>query len=50
MINSDEYSNDRTQSKVAIYSRSPIQNTHCRSFMIRKSKYIIEFNKQLSKY
>ena len=37
---------NRTQFKVAIYSRSSIQNSYCSWFGIRKNKCIIEFDKQ----
>ena len=53
MINFDDYTNENIvehNSKVALYSRSSIQNTYCRWFWIRKNKCIIEFNKQSTRY
>ena len=51
MINFDDYSNEtKQQFKVAVYSRSSIQNTNNRRFWIWKSKCIIEFNKQPVRY
>ena len=41
---------NRTQCKVAIYSRSSIQNTYYRWFWIRKNKCIITFNKQSARH
>ena len=48
MINFDDYTNENTieQFKVALYSRSSIQNTYYRWFWIRKNKCVIKFNKQ----
>ena len=42
MINFDDYTNEN---KIAIYSRSSIQNTYYRWFRIGKNKCIIKFNK-----
>ena len=53
MINFDDYTNEnigRTQFKVALYSRSSVQNTYYRWFWIRKNKCIIEFNKQSARH
>ena len=52
MINFDDYTNEniimeynRAQFKVALHSRSSIQNTYYRWFWIRKNEPIIKFNK-----
>ena len=52
MINSDDYiEENKTELNLKWpYSRSSIQNTHCRWFRIMKNNCIIEFNKQSTRY
>ena len=42
--------NTKTQSRLAVYSRSSIQNINNKRFMIWKDKCIIKSNKQPTRY
>ena len=50
MINFDDYTNENKakQFKMAMYSKSSIQNTYYWRFWITKNKYVIKFDKQLT--
>ena len=52
MINFDDYTNENKieQFKIAIYSRSSIQNVNKRRLWIKENKCIIKFNKQSTGY
>ena len=51
MINFGDYTNENiVEHKVALYSRSSIQNTYYRCFWIRKNKCIVEFNEESARH